>query len=81
MLLGNQVVKTGEGGGEVWGLKARWHLAAGDLTMCREAALKQVRAFQVMTPLPSFLKHLDLTFTLEVPLSMVYTRLQFCRPK
>ncbi|KAG0561788.1 hypothetical protein KC19_9G091800 [Ceratodon purpureus] len=42
----NQVVQSKVSGGEVWGLKARWHRANGDLMMCTEAALKQVRAFQ-----------------------------------
>ena len=45
--LKNQVVQSAACGGEVWGLKARWHHANGELTMCTEAALKQVRAFQV----------------------------------
>lgn len=46
--LKNQVVQSAACGGEVWGLKARWHHANGELTMCTEAALKQVRAFQVL---------------------------------
>jgi hypothetical protein len=47
------VVQSKVSGGEVWGLKARWHRANGDLTMCTEAALKQVRAFQVIGSLCS----------------------------
>nr|XP_024385943.1 tetratricopeptide repeat protein 27 homolog isoform X2 [Physcomitrium patens] len=42
----NQVVQSKISGGEIWGLKARWHRANGDLMMCTEAALKQVRALQ-----------------------------------
>lgn len=34
------------GGGDVWGLYGRWHKLRGDLTMCSEALLKQVRACQ-----------------------------------
>ncbi|CAM6029244.1 unnamed protein product [Sphagnum balticum] len=41
-----RVVRSGEGGGDAWGLQARWHHANGDLIMCKEAALKQVRAYQ-----------------------------------
>ncbi|GAB2225995.1 hypothetical protein Drorol1_Dr00021777 [Drosera rotundifolia] len=32
--------------GDVWGLYARWHRMKGDLTMCSEALLKQVRSYQ-----------------------------------
>lgn len=32
--------------GAVWGLLARWHRVKGDLTMCSEALLKQVRSLQ-----------------------------------
>lgn len=39
-------MRSGEGGGDAWGLQARWHHANGDLIMCKEAALKQVRAYQ-----------------------------------
>ncbi|CAI0550901.1 unnamed protein product [Linum tenue] len=31
---------------EIWGLYARWHKIKGDLTMCSEAFLKQIRAYQ-----------------------------------
>ncbi|CAN1843491.1 Tetratricopeptide repeat protein 27 homolog [Linum perenne] len=31
---------------EIWGLFARWHKIKGDLTMCSEALLKQIRAYQ-----------------------------------
>lgn len=34
------------GGGDAWGLYARWHKMRGDLTMCSEAMLKQVRSYQ-----------------------------------
>ncbi|KAF3795694.1 Tetratricopeptide repeat protein [Nymphaea thermarum] len=46
--LGNilhQIAKSGKGEG-IWGLYARWHKLRGDLTMCSEALLKQVRAYQ-----------------------------------
>ncbi|KAF6137117.1 hypothetical protein GIB67_030881 [Kingdonia uniflora] len=42
----NQIVRSGGGGGEVWGLYSRWHKIKGDLTMCSEALLKQVRSYQ-----------------------------------
>ncbi|CAN0914414.1 Tetratricopeptide repeat protein 27 homolog [Linum grandiflorum] len=31
---------------DIWGLFARWHRIKGDLTMCSEALLKQIRAYQ-----------------------------------
>ncbi|XP_027117166.1 uncharacterized protein [Coffea arabica] len=40
-----QIVKS-SGGADIWGLYARWHKLKGDLTMCSEALLKQVRAYQ-----------------------------------
>ncbi|XP_010252162.1 PREDICTED: tetratricopeptide repeat protein 27 homolog [Nelumbo nucifera] len=40
-----QVVRSGSGE-DLWGLYARWHKIKGDLTMCAEALLKQVRAYQ-----------------------------------
>ncbi|GFP84288.1 tetratricopeptide repeat protein 27 homolog [Phtheirospermum japonicum] len=40
-----QVVQHG-GSAETWGLYARWHKLKGDLTMCSEALLKQVRSYQ-----------------------------------
>ncbi|KAL6983241.1 hypothetical protein U1Q18_016630 [Sarracenia purpurea var. burkii] len=40
-----QVVQSA-GGSEVWGLYARWYKLKGDLTMCSEALLKQVRSYQ-----------------------------------
>lgn len=43
-----QIVKNGSGyGPEIWGLYAKWHRIKGDLIMCSEALLKQVRSFQV----------------------------------
>lgn len=47
MIVMIQVVAKGAGGGEVWGLKARWHRLVGETFMCIEALLKQVRAYQV----------------------------------
>ncbi|KAH9317466.1 hypothetical protein KI387_019235, partial [Taxus chinensis] len=41
-----QIVSSGEGGGEVWGLFARFHKFKGNLVTCSEALLKQVRAYQ-----------------------------------
>ncbi|KAH0460323.1 hypothetical protein IEQ34_010986 [Dendrobium chrysotoxum] len=41
-----QIIKNGGGGEEIWGLYARWHKMEGDLAMCSEALLKQVRAYQ-----------------------------------
>ncbi|KAL8139663.1 hypothetical protein V2J09_005684 [Rumex salicifolius] len=32
--------------GDIWGLYARWHRIKGDLSMCSEAFLKQVRSYQ-----------------------------------
>ncbi|XP_076948478.1 uncharacterized protein LOC143620734 [Bidens hawaiensis] len=40
-----QIAKSG-GDGEIWGLFARWHKLKGDLLMCSEALLKQVRSYQ-----------------------------------
>ncbi|XP_057779413.1 uncharacterized protein LOC130997991 [Salvia miltiorrhiza] len=40
-----QIVQSG-GNGEIWGLYARWHKLKGDLAMCSEALLKQVRSYQ-----------------------------------
>ncbi|EXB68722.1 Tetratricopeptide repeat protein 27-like protein [Morus notabilis] len=40
-----QAVKSGNGP-DVWGLYARWHKLKGDLVMCSEALLKQVRSYQ-----------------------------------
>ncbi|KAK2445164.1 Protein prenylyltransferase superfamily protein [Trifolium repens] len=49
-LLGNilqQIVKKGsEYGPDIWGLYAKWHRIKGDLMMCSEALLKQVRSLQ-----------------------------------
>jgi len=43
-----QIVKSGSGcGPDIWGLYAKWHRINGDLTMCSEALLKQVRSLQV----------------------------------
>ncbi|KAL2644533.1 hypothetical protein R1flu_012120 [Riccia fluitans] len=42
----SRIVAKGQGGGEVWGLKARWHRILGDTTMWMEALLKQLRAYQ-----------------------------------
>ncbi|CAL8114489.1 unnamed protein product [Prunus armeniaca] len=41
-----QIVRSGNGA-DIWGLYARWHKMKGDLTMCSEALLKQVRSYQV----------------------------------
>ncbi|ESW10241.1 hypothetical protein PHAVU_009G192300 [Phaseolus vulgaris] len=42
-----QIVKNGSGfGSEIWGLYAKWHRINGDLMMCSEALLKQVRSLQ-----------------------------------
>ncbi|KAJ4828794.1 hypothetical protein Tsubulata_010806 [Turnera subulata] len=40
-----QIVKT-VSRADMWGLYARWHKLKGDLTMCSEALLKQVRSYQ-----------------------------------
>ncbi|KAL4569426.1 hypothetical protein LXL04_025062 [Taraxacum kok-saghyz] len=40
------VVKNGGGGGGVWGLFGRWYKMRGDLGMCCEAWLKEVRGLQ-----------------------------------
>lgn len=40
-----QCIRSGMGG-EIWGLYARWHKIKGDLRMCSEALLKQVRSYQ-----------------------------------
>ncbi|PQQ16533.1 tetratricopeptide repeat protein 27 homolog [Prunus yedoensis var. nudiflora] len=40
-----QIVRSGNGA-DIWGLYARWHKMKGDLTMCSEALLKQVRSYQ-----------------------------------
>ncbi|XP_030471639.2 uncharacterized protein LOC115689654 [Syzygium oleosum] len=40
-----QIVRSGAGA-DVWGLYARWHKMKGDLVMCSEALLKQVRSYQ-----------------------------------
>lgn len=47
-LLGKVLRQAIHGGGsaDIWGLYARWHKLKGDLTMCSEALLKQVRAYQ-----------------------------------
>jgi len=43
-----QIVKNGSGfGSDIWGLYAKWHRINGDLMMCSEALLKQVRSLQV----------------------------------
>lgn len=40
-----QIVQSG-GNADIWGLYARWHQLKGDLAMCSEALLKQVRSYQ-----------------------------------
>ncbi|KAL2459841.1 Protein prenylyltransferase superfamily protein [Forsythia ovata] len=40
-----QIVQSG-GSADVWRLYARWHKLRGDLAMCSEALLKQVRSYQ-----------------------------------
>ncbi|RDX70742.1 Tetratricopeptide repeat protein 27 [Mucuna pruriens] len=50
LLLGKvlqQIIKSGSGcGPDIWGLYAKWHRINGDLMMCSEALLKQVRSLQ-----------------------------------
>lgn len=41
-----QRVVRNDGRADIWGLYARWHKIKGDLTMCSEALLKQVRSYQ-----------------------------------
>ncbi|XP_057872114.2 uncharacterized protein LOC131078433 [Cryptomeria japonica] len=41
-----QIVRSGEGGGDIWGLFARFHKFKGNLVTCSESLLKQVRAYQ-----------------------------------
>ncbi|CAH9138759.1 unnamed protein product [Cuscuta epithymum] len=41
-----QMAQSGNSAAAVWGLNARWHKLKGDLTMCSEALLKQVRSYQ-----------------------------------
>ncbi|CAJ1975358.1 unnamed protein product [Sphenostylis stenocarpa] len=42
-----QIVKNGSGfEPDIWGLYAKWHKINGDLMMCSEALLKQVRSLQ-----------------------------------
>ncbi|GAB4853470.1 hypothetical protein Ancab_017660 [Ancistrocladus abbreviatus] len=40
-----QIVRS-NAGAEIWGLYARWYRLKGDLSMCAEALLKQVRSYQ-----------------------------------
>ncbi|KDP35721.1 hypothetical protein JCGZ_10493 [Jatropha curcas] len=40
-----QIIKS-DTRADIWGLYARWHKIKGDLTMCSEALLKQVRSYQ-----------------------------------
>ncbi|XP_050223386.1 uncharacterized protein LOC126673331 [Mercurialis annua] len=40
-----QIIKS-DSRADIWGLYARWHKIKGDLTMCSEALLKQVRSYQ-----------------------------------
>lgn len=41
-----KVVRSSSAGADIWGLYAQWHKLKGDLVMCSEALLKQVRAYQ-----------------------------------
>ncbi|CAM8899236.1 unnamed protein product [Rhodiola kirilowii] len=41
-----RIIRSTSGDGVVWGLYARWHKLKGDLAMCGEAFLKQVRSYQ-----------------------------------
>lgn len=41
----SKAVQTSQDGA-IWGLLARWHKVKGDLAMCSEASLKQVRSLQ-----------------------------------
>lgn len=50
-----QIVKS-ESRADVWGIYAKWHKIKGNLTMCCEALLKQVRSYQVSPLLLSFYK-------------------------
>ncbi|KAG0448913.1 hypothetical protein HPP92_027599 [Vanilla planifolia] len=40
------VIKSGSDTGEIWGLYARWHKLKGNLSICSEALLKQIRSYQ-----------------------------------
>ncbi|PRQ55074.1 putative 43kDa postsynaptic protein [Rosa chinensis] len=40
-----KIVRSGNGT-DIWGLYARWQKMKGDISMCREAWLKQVRSYQ-----------------------------------
>ncbi|KAJ9159621.1 hypothetical protein P3X46_025118 [Hevea brasiliensis] len=40
-----QIIKS-DSRADIWGLYARWHKIKGDVTMCSEALLKQVRSYQ-----------------------------------
>ncbi|OWM66522.1 hypothetical protein CDL15_Pgr013739 [Punica granatum] len=40
-----QIIRSGSQA-DIWGLYARWHKMKGDLSMCAEALLKQVRSYQ-----------------------------------
>ncbi|KAG9153932.1 hypothetical protein Leryth_024030 [Lithospermum erythrorhizon] len=40
-----QIVQSG-GSADIWGLYARWHKLRGDISMCSEALLRQVRSYQ-----------------------------------
>ncbi|GKE05884.1 tetratricopeptide repeat protein 27 [Tanacetum coccineum] len=44
-LLDRQIARSG-GGGDVWEVFARWHKLKGDIAMCSEVLLKQVRSYQ-----------------------------------
>lgn len=50
--LSMQIVRSGAEA-DVWGLYARWHKMKGDLVMCSEALLKQVRSYQVQSQILS----------------------------
>ncbi|KAJ0974555.1 hypothetical protein J5N97_016520 [Dioscorea zingiberensis] len=47
-MVGNilQLAIRGGGSEDLWGLYARWHKIKGDLLMCKEALLKQIRSYQ-----------------------------------
>ncbi|XP_039114038.1 tetratricopeptide repeat protein 27 homolog isoform X1 [Dioscorea cayenensis subsp. rotundata] len=47
-MVGNILQLAIRGGGSegLWGLYARWHKIKGDLLMCKEALLKQIRSYQ-----------------------------------
>lgn len=70
-----QVVQSG-GGSEIWGLYGRWHKLKGDLSMCSEALLKQVRSYQVYFDLADIIScpHILILLTLYLAASLFFPR-------